>query len=174
MRDLVIKADWFEGFEKAPEDLKKEIFYRIIKQGCFEEEIDCSNDDFSLESNWKHIQGNIQRMKEAKEQRQEFGKTHGRKPKANEEQVYEYLQKHPKAKVAEIGAALGLEQGNSAKGAYAYIYDMKSWKQRKMISADISFEEFINSGKEIPNSRKNSENRIPISEKNSEIGGWVF
>lgn len=169
MRDLVVKASWFEGFEKAPEEIKKEIFYRIIKQGCFEEEVDCSNDDWSLDSNWKHIQGNIQRMKEAQEHKQEFGKTHGRKPMANEEKIYGYLQQHPSAKIAEIGAALGLDEGHSSKGPYAYIYDMGVWKNRKKIRGDISFEEF-SSEKEIPPTEKNSEKRIPISENNSEKG----
>jgi hypothetical protein len=184
MRDLVVKASWFEGFEDAPEELKKEIFYRIIKQGCFEEEVDCSNDDFSLKSNWIHIQGNIQRMKESQEQKQEFGKTHGRKPMANEQKIYEYLQQHPSARAAEIGAALGLDKGHNAKGDYAYIYDMAVWRNRKKIQLGVSFEEF-SSGKEIPNSGKNSENRIPIPENSSEIQnaipekipkkvGWVF
>lgn len=163
MRDLLVRAEWFKGFENAPEEVKKEIFYRIIKEGCFEEKVnDSPNDHWGISSVWNGIQGNIQRMKDAQERKIEYGRTHGRKPMANEEKVYEYLQQHPSAKVKEIGMELGLEKGNSSKGAYAYIYDMGVWKNRKKINADVSFEEYL--------SAENSVNGIPITEKNSEIG----
>ena len=59
-----------------------------------------------------------------------------------------------------------------AKGDYAYIYDMAVWKNRKNIQLGVSFEEF-SSGKEIPNSGKNSENGIPIPENPSEIQNGI-
>ena len=161
MRDLVVKADWFKGFQKMPENIKKEIFYRIIKLGCFEEEIDTTEDSWEIESIWSNIEGNIIRMKKSKEDSEKYGKNHGRKPMANEDKIYEYLQKNPKAKVKEIGAALGLDKGNSSKGDYAYIYDMKVWRERKNIKEGFSYEDFLDGN-------KNSGNRILFSEKNSE------
>ena len=145
MRDLLIKSDWFKNFSNVPDDIKDIIFSRIIRQGCFEEEIDTSKDgeNWGLEVAWGEIQGNIQRMKEAKEQKQNYGKIHGRKPAANEKEIYEYIQEHPSAKVAEIGSALGLEAGYSSKGPYAYVYDMQVWKDRKKITKDVSYEEFF-------------------------------
>lgn len=169
MRDVKIKAEWFKGLEDAPIDVIKELAGRIILYGCFEKDVDdFEEDSWGIKSNWNNIKGNITRMQSAYEHCQELGKTFGRKARITEEELYGYIKDHPGSKPADIGMALGKEPGESKKGPYAYIYDMKAWLKRKEIwSGKITSLEEIFSEK-IPKSEKNSANGIPISEKISE------
>lgn len=132
MKDVLVKANWFEQIQNAPEEIQKELFYRIIKLGVFEEEIDTSNDDWSLADSWRNIRGNIVRMQTAHEANVEFGKTHGRQITGDPQAIYDFVQKHPKAKVTDIGIALNLPERPSAKGVYGYLYDNPGWKNRKI------------------------------------------
>lgn len=161
MRDFLIKADWFKGMETANDEVLKEIFYRTMKLGMMEQEIDTSQDVYPISAIWSGIEGNIVRMKNAQESYQEYGKTHGRKAKGQDDDIKAYKLAHPAARVKEVGEALGYEPGNSGKGPFAWIYDNKGWKEAvKEIKAEK------NSDK-IPKSEKNSENsseKIPKTE----------
>lgn len=131
MRDLLIKADWFEQLQNAPEKIQQELFYRIIKYGCLEENVADKADDWSIGNAWLTLKGNIDRMKDAQNKNIENGKKNGRKILGDPQEIYDYCQKNPKAKVDEVGAALGLPKTNASKGPYAYIYDNPGWKNRK-------------------------------------------
>lgn len=124
MRDLLIKADWFEQLQNAPENVQQELFYRIIKYGCLEKDVVIAADDWSVGNAWLILKGHIDRMKDAQDRNIE----NGRKILGDPQEIYNYCQGHPKAKVDEVGIALGLPKTNAAKGPYAYIYDNPGWK----------------------------------------------
>lgn len=157
MRDLLIKADWFEQLQNAPENVQQELFYRIIKYGCLEKDVAAVTDDWSVGNAWLTLKGHIDRMKDAQDRNIENGRKNGRKILGDPQEIYNYCQGHPKAKVDEVGIALGLPKTNAAKGPYAYIYDNPGWKNRKNSDWEISSEK----SSEKPN--KNSD-----SEENSE------
>lgn len=132
MRDLVIKKDWFPGLSQAPEELQKELFYRIIKYGCLEDEIEENeNDNWILINTWNRVKDDIDRMKAAKDRQSECGKLFGKKNNADPELVWRYCQEHPGCKVDEIGAALDLPSSTAKKGPYSYLYENEGWKNRK-------------------------------------------
>lgn len=169
MRDLLIKAEWFNGLENAPEEIKQELFYRIIKVGCLEEEIDDTNDSWDIKNIWNNIAGNVRRMKNAQEKAQEFGKTHGRKMKGDPQAIYDYCQENPSAKADEVGIALGLPQTATAKAkGYGYIYDNPGWKNRRVKDWKFSDENSVGILKSEKNSEIEEENQKEFSEKDSE------
>lgn len=180
MRDVLVKAEWFEEIKNAPEEIQKELFYRIIKVGCFEEEVDTQNDEWGVSNAWFNLKGHIDRMKDAHNMNVENGRKNGRKIMADPQLVYDYCQENPKAKVNEVGIALNLPQSVAGKGPYAYLYDNEGWKNRKT-PGWIYGEDNKNSesdseiGKNFPkaDSEKNSfsENSSEnFSAENSEIG----
>lgn len=165
MRDVLIKADWLPAIKNAPEEVKKELFYRIIKYGCLEEEnIDVSKDEWFLANSWETIKGNLDRMKDARTKSQEYGKKVGRKMICDPMMIYMYCQAHPNAKVNEVGEALNLPQRATNKGMYSYIYDNPGWKNRKAI--DWHYEAENSENEEILS--ENIRNSEEFSEGNSE------
>lgn len=132
MKDVLVKADWFEQIKNAPKEIQKELFYRVIKLGVFEEEIDTSNDDWAIADSWKNLSGNIIRMQDAYDKKANYGKTHGKKMNGDPQLIYDYLQEHPKASVTEIGEAFDLPKTGNVKGPYSYLYENPGWKSRKI------------------------------------------
>ena len=174
MRDLLIKKDWLPGIEKAPEEIKQQLFYMIIKYGCLEQEIEelPSSADWGLVNAWERAKADIDRMKFAKEQSIEYGKNNGKKNNADPVLVWEYCQQHPSCKVGDIGEALGLPQTAASKGPYSYIYENEGWKNRKNSKWK---ENFSKSGKEkIPESEKNLEESELENGKNLEKNSGKF
>lgn len=165
MRDLLIKASWFEGLDEAPVEVINVIAGRILRIGCFEQDIpaeELAKDDYSMKNIWSNLSGNIERMAEAKKQQQEYGKTHGKKITGDPQAIYDYWQKH-KGTAAQVGEALGLPPSAGAKEPYGYLYENPGWKNRKKPNWSFSNEE-----SQIP--IKNSKIGIPELEKNSKIG----
>lgn len=161
MRDLLIKGEWFNKIIKAPEEIQRELFYRIIRYGCLEQEIvENEDDDWGLSNAWENIKGDLDRMKVAHDANVENGKINGAKMKADPQAIYDYCQANPKAKADEVGKALGLTpKPTAAKGPYGYLYENPGWKNRKISgwkfeeeSGNISSENFSNS-----DSKKNSD-----------------
>jgi hypothetical protein len=168
MRDLLIKASWFEGLDEAPVEVINVIAGRILRIGCFEQSIsaeELAKDDYSMKNIWSNLSGNIERMAEAKKQQQKYGKTHGKKMKGDPQAIYDYWQKH-KGTAAQVGEALGLPPSAGAKEPYGYLYENPGWKNRKKPNWSFSNEEF-----QIPisNLEKNSKIETPELEKNSNL-----
>lgn len=173
MRDLLIKEKWFTKLKNAPEEVLKEVCYRLVKYGCFEENIDESGDSYEISYPWDEIKGNIDRMWAAKEGNIENGRKNGKKMIADPQMIYDYCQANPKAKANDVGEALGLPKTPAAKSPYAYIYDNPGWKNRKVSNWKFSEE---NSEQNL-NSEKNSDEQNSNSEKFSDIGKnskWEF
>lgn len=167
MRDILVKKDWFAGLEGAPQELLDEIFIRIGRYGYFGQEINTENDEYFLKFAWNQVKGNIDRMTNKHNELVEKGKTNGKKMIGDPQQIYDYCQANPKAKVNDVGEALGLPRTNAGKGPYAYLYDNPGWKNRKVTGWKFS-EENSEIGKNIPNFESESE-------KNSEsIAKWEF
>jgi hypothetical protein len=143
MRDLIIKKDWLPGIERAPEEVKQQLFYRIVKYGCLEQEVEDlpSDADWGLVNAWERAKADIDRMKTAQEQSIEYGKNNGKKNHADPILIWEYCQKHPNCKVGDIGEALHLPQTNASKGPYSYIYENEGWKNRKNSNWNSNLEE---------------------------------
>ena len=160
MRDVLIKSEWFDKIQNAPAEVQKELCYRIIRLGVFEEDIEYDDDDWAIADSWNNLRGHLVRMRDAHDANIMNGKNNGRKMTGDPQLIYDYFQANPKAKPAEIGEALGLPRKEAAKGPYAYIYDNPGWKNRKI--PNWKFE----SGKNIPISENSSEKIIP--KKNSE------
>lgn len=131
MRDLLIKGDWLVAIKNAPEDIKKELFYRIIKYGSLEEDVIVGEEDWSISNAWKNIKGDIDRMKAAHENSISVGKNTGRKSAADPILVWKYCQDHPSANVDEVGNNLNLPRKNGKKGDFGYLYENQGWKNRK-------------------------------------------
>lgn len=171
MRDLIIKASWFPGLDRAPEEIKKEVFYRVVKYGMLEEEIieNEEENNWIVTNNWHRAKDDIDRMRNAEEKKKNFGKTVGRKSKADPIAVWRYCQEHPKCKVDEIGEALDLPLSNAAKGPYSYLYENEGWKNRKDANwlNNFSSNEFL---EKIPEKEFQLENNLEETGKN----GWNF
>lgn len=171
MRDVLVKENWFEGLEGASQELLDQIFIRIMRYGCFGQEIKTENDDPFLKYAWNQVKGHIDRMTNKHDELVEKGKVNGKKMVGDPQQIYDYCQLNPKAKVNDVGEALGLLRTNAGKGPYAYLYDNPGWKNRKAKGwkfSDENPEQNSEIGKNIPNSESESE-------KNSEsIAKWDF
>ena len=173
MRDVLIKAEWFKFLDKAPEEVKRELGYRIIKYGVFGEELPAEeqNGDFWVLANvWANIQGNLDRMDVAKQKSEEYGKTHGKQVMGDPVLVWKYWQENPKSTVDDIGKALDLEPKLGAKkGPYSYLYENAGWKNRKdkdwlknysKINDDDFPENFPDRNSNLENSGKNLEGNL--------------
>ena len=167
MKDILIKGDWFKGYENAPEEFFTQLTNFIIRYKWFNEEIDTSNCSWELSGKWQEIKGHLDRMDAAREKKVEFGKNHGRQIDNSAFDIWyacrEFEEHGIKYGAKDIAQKCGLEP-RSAKREFGFIYDSPGWKNRKDADWGKGAKRSEKSEKFSENSEKNSEK----SEKNSE------
>lgn len=165
MRDLLIKGDWFEKIINAPEEVQKELFFRVINLGVLENDIEYENDDWAVADAWKNLKGHIVRMKDSHDNQVEYGKKVGRKMTVNPDELYYWA--HQGKTAPQIAEILGIKTSG--------IYENPGWTHRKVegwtySKNDSKNENGIpekNSKNDFGKEAENSKNKNGILEENS-------
>ena len=179
MRDMLFLSKWFTGLEEAPDEVLKEIGFRMIKELIMNKEKgDHSNDPWEFKKAWLDIEKEAIATYNEYNKKREYGEQHGKKMDPKSVLVWKYCQTHKGAKGPEVGAYLK-SQGydivsQAKKGPYSKIYDLPGWKNRDNPSwlkeLEIS-DEFVS--KFDQNSEKTVENSTEKTSEVSEFSNFI-
>lgn len=128
---FVIMAPWLQNIEMLPEEQKKEIYYRLIRYGIYEEEFASEDPAVAIAANF--ILPQISKMQTNYEEKKELGKKGGRKATYSNDEVYQL------AVQGLTGAQIGEQLGVPAKT----IYSSQGWKKFKsgvIVKEETEFE----------------------------------